>query len=276
MQTKALRPSNLGKATLLFIGGFAMLFPFFWMASSSFKSDVEAFATPPTIWPEAPTLGNYEQLFELLDAGQLLMNSILVSFVVTSVQLLNSAMAGYAFARIHFKGKSILFAIYLGTMMIPMQVIVVPLFIEMRMLELVDTLLGLILPMIVSAFGVFFMRQAMLNIPRDLEEAAILDGAGHLRIFFRIALPLTLPATSALTVLTFMASWNAYLWPLIIIYSPELMTIPLGLANLHGQYTTDWPVVMAGTTLAVLPIAILYIFLQKHITQSFLTAGLRG
>lgn len=267
---KAIRILALGA------GGFVMLFPFFWMASSSFKNDVEAFATPPSIWPQSPTSENYQQLFEILDIGQLFINSVIVSIVVTFIQLLNSSMAGYAFARIPFKGKTFLFAIYLGTMMIPMQVIVVPLFIEMRILELVDTHLGLILPMIVSAFGVFFMRQAMLNIPRELEEAAILDGAGHPRIFFRIALPLTLPAISALTVLTFMSSWNAYLWPLLIIYSPELMTIPLGLANLHGQYTTDWPVVMAGTTLAVLPIAILYIFLQKHITQSFLTAGLRG
>ncbi len=260
----------------LFAGGLIMLFPFFWMLSSSFKNDIEAFATPPTLLPVNPTIDNFSTLFELLDAGQLLVNSLIVSLSVTIFQMLTSAMAGYAFARVPFRGKSILFAIYLMTMMVPMQVIVVPLFIEMRMLELVDTLLGLILPMLVSAFGVFFMRQAMLSLPRELEEAAIMDGAGHFRIFFKIALPLTVPAISALSVLTFMSAWNAFLWPLLIIYSPELMTIPLGLANLHGQYTTDWPVVMAGTTLAVLPIALLYLVLQRQITQSFLTAGLKG
>jgi len=260
----------------LILGAFIMVFPFFWMGSSALKNDVEAFATPPTLLPKHATLDNFRRVNEYLDLKQLFINSILVSVSVTILQLLTSSMAGYAFARLNFKFKNFLFLTYLITMMIPMQVIIVPLFIEMKNLGLIDTLTGLGLPMIASAFGVFFMRQAMLAIPKEIEEAALIDGAGHFKIFFRIALPLTIPSLSALTILAFMSVWNAFLWPLVVIFSPEKMTLPLGLANLHGEHATDWPLVMAGTSLSVIPIAILYLVLQKQITQSFLTAGLKG
>lgn len=272
---KSPNQTNYILRTFLVLGGIVMLFPFFWMISSSLKNDVEAFATPPTIFPTSPNLDNFRTVSQYLDLKQLFINSMSVSVVITFLQLLTSAMAGYAFARIQFKGKSILFTAYLATMMIPMQIIIVPLFIEMRALNLIDTYIGLGLPMIVSAFGVFFMRQAMSGIPKEIEEAAILDGAGHFRIFAKIAIPLTIPALSALCILAFMSVWNAFLWPLIILFSPEKMTIPLGLANLHGEHNTDWPMVMAGTTLAVIPIALVYIILQRQITQSFLTAGLK-
>lgn len=262
--------------TLLIFGSVVMIFPFFWMASSALKDQAEAFATPPTLIPKAATLENFKKIGEYLDIKQLLMNSLSVSITVTILQLLTASMAGYAFARLNFKGKNFLFLTYMATMMIPMQVIIVPLFIEMKYLGLIDSLVGLGLPMITSAFGVFFMRQAMLAIPREIEEAALIDGAGHFRIFYKIAIPLTIPALSALSILAFMSVWNAFLWPLIIIFSPEKMTLPLGLANLHGQYATDWPLVMAGTTISVIPIAVVYLLLQKQITQSFLTAGLKG
>ena len=265
----------LGRGTLIF-GALIMIFPFFWMGSSALKDQAEAFATPPTLIPKAATFDNFRRISEYLDIKQLFINSMSVSVTVTVLQLLTSSMAGYAFARMHFKGKNFIFLTYMITMMIPLQVIIVPLFVEMKYLGLIDSLVGLGLPMIASAFGTFFMRQAMLGIPREIEEAARIDGAGHLRMFFRIALPLTIPALSALFILAFMSVWNAFLWPLIVIFSPEKMTLPLGLANLHGQYTTDWPLVMAGTTISVLPIAIVYLLLQKQITQSFLTAGLKG
>ena len=261
---------------LLVLGALVMIFPFFWMVSSSLKNAAEAFATPPTLIPKAATLVNYRHVTENLDLPRLFLNSISVSVTVTIIQVLTSAMAGYAFARLHFKGKKTLFLVYLMTMMIPMQVIIVPLFIEMRQLHLLDSLLGLGLPMVVSAFGAFFMRQAMTGIPIEIEEAALLDGASHIRIFRSIALPLTIPALSALTILAFMSVWNAFLWPLVEIFSPEKMTLPLGLAHLQGEHSTDWPMVMAGTTLAVIPVVLVYIGFQKHITQSFLTAGLKG
>lgn len=263
------------KLTTTFFG-LLMLFPFFWMISSSLKNSVEAFATPPTLLPKAPTLENYRNVFRILDMPRLFLNSIAVSVSVVLLQLSTSALAGYAFARLHFRGKNLIFLIYLATMMIPFQVIIVPMFIEMRELGLIDSYLGLGLPMIASAFGVFLMRQAMLSIPREIEEAAILDGASHFRLFRSIAIPLCTPTLAALGILSFMSVWNGFLWPLIIIYSPEKMTLPLGLANLQGEHTTDWPLVMAGTTLSVLPIAIIYLILQRQIAQSFLTAGLKG
>ncbi|MBC7464122.1 MAG: carbohydrate ABC transporter permease [Actinobacteria bacterium] len=258
------------------IFGILLLFPFFWMVSSSLKNGVEAFATPPTLLPKHPTLENYRNVFQILDMPRLFLNSIAVSATVVFLQLSTSAFAGFAFARLNFRGKNAIFMVYLATMMIPFQVIIVPLFIEMRQLGLIDSYLGLGLPMMVSAFGVFLMRQAMLAIPRELEEAAIIDGAGSFRIFIAIALPLCIPSLAALAILSFMSVWNAYLWPLVIIFSPEKMTLPLALSNLHGENLTDWPMVMAATTLAVIPIAIVYLVLQRQITQSFLTAGLKG
>ena len=271
LSTKSMRPKFF---TTFF--GLLMLFPFIWMISSSLKNSVEAFATPPTLLPKAPTLENYRNVFRALDMPRLFFNSFAVSIVCVFLQLTSSALAGYAFARLHFRGKNAIFLVYLATMMIPFQVIIVPLFIEMRHLGLIDSFLGLGLPMIASAFGVFLMRQAMLAIPRELEEAAILDGASHSRLFFSIALPLCIPTLAALAILAFMSVWNAYLWPLVVIFSPEKMTLPLALSNLHGENLTDWPMVMAATTLSALPIAIIYLVLQKQIAQSFLTAGLKG
>lgn len=256
--------------------GIVMLFPFFWMISSSLKNNVEAFATPPTLLPKHPTLENYRHVFENMDVPRLFLNSISVTVICVFLQLFTSALAGYAFARLNFRFKNAIFMVYLATMMIPLQVIIVPLFIEMRQLNLIDSLVGLGLPSVVTAFGVFLMRQAMLAIPRELEEAAILDGASHFRMFFSIALPLCTPTLAALGILSFMSVWNAYLWPLVVIFSPEKMTLPLALSNLHGENLTDWPMVMAGTTIAVIPIALTYLILQKQIAQSFLTAGLKG
>jgi multiple sugar transport system permease protein len=259
----------------IYLGGFFMVFPFLWMASSSLKNDVEAFATPPTIWPHKPTLINYNHAFALADFPQLFMNSLLVSVIATLLQVFTSGLAGYAFARMQFRGKNVLFLVYLATMMVPLQVIIVPLFLEMRALNLVDSYAALILPSIATAFGVFLIRQAMLAIPKELEEAAILDGANHWQIFRTVAAPLCGPSFATLGILSFMATWNSFLWPLIAIYSPEKMTLPLGLSNLQGEYSTDWPMIMAGTTLAVIPVTIVYFILQKQITQSFLTTGIK-
>lgn len=259
----------------IYLGGLVMAFPFLWMASSSLKNDVEAFATPPTLWPHKPTTINYHHAFALADFPRLFLNSLIVSVAATLLQVFTSGLAGYAFARIQFRGKNILFLMYLATMMVPLQVIVVPLFLEMRALNLIDSYWALILPSIATAFGVFLIRQAMLTIPKELEEAAVLDGANHWKIFRHVAVPLCGPSFATLGILSFLATWNSFLWPLIAIYSPEKMTLPLGLANLHGEHNSDWPLIMAGTTLAVIPVTIVYFILQKQITQSFLTTGIK-
>lgn len=257
------------------LGGLFMIFPFVWMLSTSVKSSSEALTVPPVLIPAHPTLDNFHRAVDLVPLWRMFGNSVVVSVLATAAQLLTSAMAAYGFSRISFRGRDGIFLLYLATMMIPFQVTVVPLFMEMQHAGLVDTFAGLVLPQLVSAFGVFLLRQSMLKLPRELEEAAIVDGAGHARMFSRIVLPLVAPSLATLGILSFMATWNAFLWPLVIISSTDKMTLPLGLANLQGQYSTDWSLVMAGTSFAVIPIVLVYVLAQRRITEGFLMSGLK-
>jgi multiple sugar transport system permease protein len=167
------------------------------------------------------------------------------------------------------------FAIYLATMMIPLQVLIVPLFVELKTLGLINTYLGALLPTFASAFGIFLLRQAVDQVPRELDEAATLDGAGHFRIFWQVILPNIRPALATLTVFAFMGSWNSFLWPLVVLRSPELQTLPVALAGLQGQYTTEWDIVMAGSVVSVLPMLALYVFAQKYVVQGVANSGLK-
>jgi multiple sugar transport system permease protein len=206
----------------LTVGAAATLFPFVWMVSTSLKPDLELFKTPPQLIPHELVVENYTRVSELMPIWRFAVNSVAVAVVATTLQLLTSAMAAYAFARLRFRGRDALFVLYLATLMVPFQVVVVPLFIEMRYLGLVDTYPGLILPAIASAFGTFLLRQAFLNVPRELEEAAFVDGAGHWRVFWTIGLPLIRPALAVFAVFAFMASWNSFLWPLVIVRRASL------------------------------------------------------
>ena len=261
---------------LLVLGGVTTLFPFVWMVSTSLKVDFELFATPPRLVPEPFATENYTKVAELMPIWRFAANSVAVAVVSTALQILTSAMAAYAFARIRFRGRDALFVLYLATLMVPFQVTVVPLFIEMRYLGLVDTYPGLILPAVASAFGTFLLRQAFLGLPRELEEAAFVDGASHWTVFWRVALPNVRPALAAFGIFAFMASWNSFLWPLVIVSSEELMTLPLGLANLHGQYSTQWNLVMAGATISVVPILAVYLAAQKYIVEGVAMSGIKG
>lgn len=261
---------------LLAAGGVVMLFPFVWMVSTSLKADVELFKTPPQLVPRPLVPDNYARVSELMPIWRFALNSIVVAAVATALQIATSAMAAYGFARLQFRGRDVLFFIYLATLMVPFQVTIVPLFIEMTKLGLVDTYPGLILPGIVSAFGTFLLRQAFLSLPKEYEEAAFVDGAGHWRVFTRIALPLVMPSLATVGIFAFMASWNSFLWPLVVVSSEELMTLPLGLAHLHGQYTTQWNLVMAGATISVVPILVVYLLAQKHIIRGVSLSGLKG
>ena len=185
-------------------------------------------------------------------------------------------MAAYAFARIEFRGKQALFGLYLATLMIPLQVLIVPLFIEVSRLGLQDTYAALLLPLIASPFGVFLLRQFFLTLPMEIEEAARIDGASHWQVFTRIVLPMSKPALATLTVFAFMASWNSFLWPLVAINSESLMTLPLGLSQLHGRFATEWNLVMAGSTVSVIPIVALYAFAQKYVIQGVALSGVKG
>ena len=204
-----------------------------------------------------------------------LVNSALVAVISVALQVITSAMAAYVFARMQFRGSDLIFLLYLATMMIPFQVLIVPLFVEMKNLHFVNTYPGLILPTIASAFGVFLLRQAFLSLPHELDEAAYVDGAGHLPVFSRIVLPLVRPALATFAVFAFLSTWNSFLWPLDH-RSQKLMTLPVGLSNLQGEHSTAWDVVMAGATISVLPILLVYLFAQKHIVRGSCSPGSRA
>jgi ABC-type glycerol-3-phosphate transport system permease component len=261
---------------LLVIGGLAMLFPFAWMVSTSLKPDLAVFQTPPQLIPKPFQPSNYSTVVHIFPVWRFLLNSSLVAVVSTTLQVGTSAMAAYAFARMKFRGSSVLFLLYLGTLMVPFQVTIVPLFIEMKYLHAVNSYPGLIMPSIASAYGTFLLRQAFMSLPAELEEAAFVDGAGHWTVFTRIVLPLVRPSLATFGVLSFIASWNSFLWPLVIISSQKLMTLPVGIANLQGEHLTAWNLVMAGTTISVIPIVVVYLLAQKHIVRGFVLSGVKG
>jgi multiple sugar transport system permease protein len=261
---------------LLVLGGLAMLFPFAWMVSTSLKPDLAVFQTPPQLIPKPFQPSNYSTVVHIFPVWRFLMNSLLVAVVSTTLQVGTSAMAAYAFARLKFRGSNVLFMLYLTTLMVPFQVTIVPLFIEMKYLHFVNSYPGLIVPSIASAYGTFLLRQAFLSLPTELEEAAFVDGAGHWTVFTRIALPLIRPSLATFAVLSFIASWNSFLWPLVIISSQNLMTLPVGLSNLQGEHLTAWNLVMAGATISVLPILLVYLVAQKQIVRGFVLSGVKG
>lgn len=255
-------------------GALVMLFPFWWTVVSSL-TDQTALGQSPSLIPDHPTMSAYRELFSRTPFARVVLNSLGLALATVVVQIATSSLAAYAFSRLEFRGRPVVFAAYLATMMIPMQVLLVPLFVQMKSWGLVDTYLGVLLPSTVSAFGVFLLRQAMNAVPRELDEAATIDGAGHLRIFARVVMPLIRPAVATFAVLSFMSSWNSFLWPLVILRSEELRTLPLALASLVGQYATDWNVLMAGSVVSILPMLALYVLAQRHVVAGIAGTGLK-
>lgn len=271
------RRLTVGKALLyvaLIVGGIIMLFPFVWTVVTSITPGATLSSTPKLI-PDNPSLAPYAELFNRVPFAQVIANSLIIAIVSTILQLVTSSMAAYAFTRLPFRGRGAVFVLYLATMMIPFQVLIVPLFAEMKTLGLINTYLGAILPTIASAFGVFLLRQAMSTVPYDLDQAATLDGAGHFRIFFQIMLPLVRPALATLAVFAFLNTWNSFLWPLIILRDPTMQTLPVALSTLQGQFSTQWDVLMAGSVVSIIPMFALYVFAQKYIVQGVAGTGLK-
>lgn len=262
--------------TILVISALFMIVPFLWMLSTSLKADQYVLTMPPQFFPRPLTPRSYIRLAELFPIGRMFFNSLFVATLTTSGQLLTSSMAAYAFARMRFRGSGVLFLLYLATLMIPFQVTITPLFILMRYLGWINTYQGLILPGVFSAFGTFLLRQFFLTIPRELEEAAFIDGASHWTVYWRIILPLAKPALATLGVFSFMGSWNAFLWPLFVVRDLELMTLPVGLATLHGRWLTQWNLVMAGTVITVLPMLAVYLLAQQYLVRGVVLSGIKG
>ncbi len=270
------RMGRAGLYLLLILSALLMIVPFAWMISTSLKTGQFVLTMPPQLIPNPPTLDSYRRLFELYPIGRMLFNSLVVAGLTTLGQLVTCSMAAYAFARLKFRGHKLVFLLYLATLMVPFQVTITPLFIEMRIFGWINTYQGLILPGVFSAFGTFMLRQAFLTIPVEYEESAYMDGASPLTIFLRIILPLSKPAVATLTVFAFMGSWNAFLWPLFIVREQQLMTLPVGLATLQGRWLTEWNLVMAGTVITVLPMLLLYLLAQRYLVQGFVLSGLKG
>jgi len=273
----ARRRASLGWVLLhavVILGAALMFFPFLWTVVTSL-SDGIGLSTEPSLWPENPSLSGYETLFTERPFARVVVNSFVLATLTTIAQLFTSATAAYAFSRLPFRGRGIVFAIYLATMMIPLQVLVVPLFAQIKAFGLINTYLGALLPTFAAAFGIFLLRQAINQVPRELDEAATLDGAGHFRIFWQIIIPNIRPALATLTIFAFMGSWNSFLWPLIVLRDAELQTLPIALAALQGQYTTAWDVVMAGSVVSIIPMLALYIFAQKYVIQGVASSGIK-
>ena len=254
----------------------AVAAPFVWMVLGSVKSEGELRRVPPTWWPEAASLDSYTQLFSRLDFGTYFMNSILVAVAVTAGNLLFCSMLGYALAMLDFAGKRAVFATVMATLMVPGVVTFVPLFVLVANAGLIDSLPGLILPFLVSPFGVFLMRQFILGLPRDLLDAGRVDGAGELKIFARIILPLCGPALATLGILTFLGSWNSFLWPLVVAQTEQHYTLPVALALYStGQNSTNYGLLLAGATVVVLPVLAVFMVFQRRFIEGIATTGIK-
>lgn len=239
-------------------------FPFLWLLSTSLKSNTEnIFEYPPKFIPEQITLNNFLEVWNSIPMMTYFTNSIIVAFVSVILNLIFASMAAYPLARMDFKGKSIIFYSILSTMMIPFQVIMIPIFIICMKLNLTNTYVGVILPTAVSAFGIFLMRQAYMSIPKELEESALIDGCSVFQIWYHIFIPLTKPSLITLGVFSFVGSWSDFLWPLIILKDMEKYTLPLGISYLMGAFSANWRLIAAGSIISIIPIIILFIVLQK-------------
>lgn len=261
---------------LLTLAAATMVVPFVWMLATSLKADQYILSMPPQLIPDPITFESYTRLAELFPIARMLFNSLLVAGLTTLGQLVTCSMAAYAFSRMRFRGSNVLFLLYLATLMVPSQVTITPLFILVRYLGWINSYSGLILPGLFSAFGTFLLRQYFASLPRELEEAAFLDGASHWTVFTKVILPLAGPALATLAVFAFMASWNGFLWPLFVVRDPELMTLPVGLATLHGRYLTQWNLVMAGSVITVVPMLIVYLLAQRYFVQGVVLSGIKG
>ncbi len=273
------RPSLLRSAFIhltLAALGLVVAIPLYWTVISSITTNTAIFATPVQWIPPALHWENYPQAINAAPFGRYFFNSFVVGVSVTFTTLVSSALAGYGFAKFRFPGKRILFVVVLIALMVPFQAIMIPLFVLTRQLGWLNSYAGLIVPGAVSGFGIFLMRQFMLKVPDALLEAATLDGCGEISLFVRIVLPLSRSALAALAVLTFLASWNNFLWPLIVAQNPDVMTVPLGIVQFRGSYFTNYTQILAVSILAAAPVIVLYLLMQRQIIATFASSGLKG
>jgi len=250
--------------------------PFIYMIASSLETNEQIGQLTPQFIPNPVQWDNYSAVWTELPVGRFFANSLIVAGAITLGQVITASMAAYAFARLRFPGRSLLFAAYLATLIIPFQVTLIPNYILIHLMGWHDTYAGLIAPFVSSVFSTFLLRQFFLGIPRDIEEAGLLDGAGHWTIYSRLILPLARPAIAALVIFAFLGSWNNFLWPLVVVDSESLKTLPLGIIEFEGQYTIQWNLLMAGASLSLIPVLAVYLAAQRWIVEGITLTGQGG
>jgi len=288
MRRRVLRPSLLHLA--LAAGAITMILPFLWMVSTSLKPEPEIFRFPPAWLPRRWQWENYRAAMEAAPFGRYFVNTVIYAVAITGSNLLLCSMAAYAFARLRFRGRNVLFILTLGTMMVPGQVTMVPVFILLKRWPLVggndwlgigghgllNSYIGLVLPGAVGAFGIFLLRQFFMTLPRELEDAARIDGCSEAGIYWRIILPLSKPALATLGIFTFTAAWNEFLWPLLIMSKDSMKTLQVGLQVFQTQYTTRWDLLMAGTVVVTIPVLVIFLAGQRYFTRGIALSGIKG
>ncbi|TBL68476.1 carbohydrate ABC transporter permease [Paenibacillus thalictri] len=261
---------------LAFGGSLITLFPFLWMLATSFKTNREVYSSGLSIIPKSLSLANYIKAFEVAPIFVYLMNSIMISVVTTIGVVITSLLAGYSLSRLHFPGRNIIFIAVLGTMMVPHQSSMIPSFIMLKNFGWLDSYKALIIPFLVYPFAVFMMRNFLLNLPKELEEAAHLDGCSRLQILYKIFLPLSKPAIASIIILNFTHVWNDFFWPLVMTKSVNMRTMQVGLSMLKNEFTLQWPLLMSATVVSAIPIFIIYILFQRFFVQGSVSSGVKG
>ncbi|MCB0416769.1 MAG: carbohydrate ABC transporter permease [Bdellovibrionales bacterium] len=274
---KLLRDKRLWITLLLLVPALLQFFPILYMVSLSFKQGVEVFAFPPTVFPQSLKLDNYEAALKAAPVGRFLINSLVQATAITLLQVFTAILAAYALARTEFRGKQFFLVVILATMMVPGEVIIIPNYLTLAKLGWLDTYAGLVVPFGASGFGVFLLYQFFKTIPKELEEAARVDGASRLRFLFQIMVPLSMPAVVAFAVYAFVSAWNQYLWPLVVTQSTEMQTAQIGIGMFRAENEANsWGMIMAATTLLIAPSIALFLATQKQFVQGITMSGLKG
>jgi multiple sugar transport system permease protein len=270
------RVTRVALYSLLVLGAVLALLPMVWMVSASLMPSGEASTYPPHFFPSRLTFAHYTDLFTRLNLGRYLLNSAFVAFVVTFASLAINSMAGYAFAKLRFRGRDRLFRVLSTGLVLPVQVAMLPLFLLMKNLGLINTYWGVIIPGMASIFGIFLVRQYALAIPDEMLDAARVDGASEFRIFWSIVVPGIVPILATLSIWTFLATWNDFMWPLIVLSDESHYTLPVALANLAGEHVQDTELMMAGSVLTVIPVMLVFLFLQRYYIQGVMAGSVKG
>lgn len=267
---------RLGTYVIMLMVTVAMITPFLWMISSSIKTLAEIFRYPPTIIPANPTIEGYVKLFRQFPFARNMLNSAYIAAAYTVLAVFFCTLGGFGFAKYSFRGATVLFAILLGSMFIPFEVTMIPLYVVFRNIGWIDSHRGLIIPGVANAFGIFFMRQSISSVPDELLDAARVDGCSEFRIFFNIIMPIAKPAMASLGIIFFMNSWNSFLWPLVLLQRPEMMTVTVALRSLQDPIRTPFDQIMAGSTLSTLPLILAFLFLQRYFMEGITAGAIKG